>query len=352
MLVPDPPAIRYIKLGPGGAFADEAFREGVLPLAFPDAPRDLCAAGDWAKVKDGLVRSGRAPEAAAEDIRELRDFYELPHGSLWVTMTRGHLWWCLAGDRIRDTGGTESGIRRFRDTTGGWSRTASDGTPLVLHSLSSALTKTAGYRRTICSVEAGDYLLRRLGGKPNPLHVRVSELEGELASLALRLIGELHWADFETLVDLILVRNGWQRVTSLGGTMPDVDLVAIHPMTGERAWVLIKTGTTQAELEKYVERFRKDGSCKRFIFAGAKPRGPLEVCTGGSIEVWARMALAERVMAAGLLNWVRERTLRPSRSLVSLFGAHSDAGTRFSSHGWGRRHLHRRASVPGAQSRR
>ena len=37
--------------------------------------------------------------------------------------------------------------------------------------LSSALTRTASYQMTICTIEHADYLLRRIRGeKPNPLH--------------------------------------------------------------------------------------------------------------------------------------------------------------------------------------
>jgi len=89
----NPPAIRYIKLGSGGAFASEAFERGVIPLGFREADHKLCDRGDWTKLKADLINAGRNTSAASQDIRELRDFYELPAGSLWVTMARGHLWW-------------------------------------------------------------------------------------------------------------------------------------------------------------------------------------------------------------------------------------------------------------------
>ena len=31
------------------------------------------------------------------------------------------------------------------------------------------------------------------------------------------MIAELHWADFEIMVDLIFARGGWQRTSVLGG---------------------------------------------------------------------------------------------------------------------------------------
>lgn len=35
-----------------------------------------------------------------KDIRELRDFYEMPAGSLWITFAHGHLYWCQADQEV------------------------------------------------------------------------------------------------------------------------------------------------------------------------------------------------------------------------------------------------------------
>ena len=63
-----------------------------------------------------------------------------------------------------------------------------------------------------------------------------------MTDLADKMIRELHWAEFETLIDLIFTRNGWRRTSLLGGKMPDVDLIVEQPLTCEVAWVQVKTG--------------------------------------------------------------------------------------------------------------
>jgi len=68
------------------------------------------------------------------------------------------------------------------------------------------------------------------------------------------------------LVDLIFARGGWQRTTVLGKDQIDVDLVLSQPLLGETAWVQIKSSASQAVLDDYIDRFRRDGSCGRFFF--------------------------------------------------------------------------------------
>ena len=52
----------------------------------------------------------------------------------------------------------------------------------------------------------------------------------------------LHQDDFETLVDLIFARGGWHRVSALGGNEADIDLAVEQSLTGERAFVQVKSG--------------------------------------------------------------------------------------------------------------
>ena len=303
----NPPEVRYIKLGSGGAFAKDSFERGIIPLDFKMVDHDLCHVGNWDGVYSQLVKSGRGTKAAKQDVRELKEFYTLPHGTLWITMTAGHLWWAEASGEVTTS---EEGIPpRERGTKNGWQRTSLNGTPLTLQSLSSVLTKTASYQRTICKVAAEDYLLRRINDVEHPVHVRAMTLQDELHDVALDMIKLLHWQEFETLVDLIFTRNGWRRTSLLGSTMPDVDLILEQPLTGETAWVQVKTGSTQAELDDYISRFKADGSCNRFIYACASPKAPL-MLTGDlkqTHELWTGTTLAQKAVSSGLLDWLITR---------------------------------------------
>jgi hypothetical protein len=98
-------------------------------------------------------------------------------------------------------------------------------------------------------------LLRRIRDEPDPLHAQATALKVEMCEIGLRMIRQLDWRDFETLVDLIFARGGWQRSSVLGKGQADVDLILTQPTIGETAWVQIKSGTSQAELDDYVGRF-------------------------------------------------------------------------------------------------
>ena len=96
-----------------------------------------------------------------------------------------------------------------------------------------------------------------------------------MRDIGLRMIRQLDWRDFETLIDLIFARGGWQRSSVLGKDQADVDLILTQPTIGETAWVQIKSKTSQAELDDYLGRFRRDGSCHRFFFVCHSAAGAL-----------------------------------------------------------------------------
>lgn len=301
-----PPAIRYIKLGSGGVWNDIAMEKGFIPLGFADAPHSLCVKGKWEDVSATLLGKGRSVSAAAQDVRELKDFYELPVGTLWISFANGHLYWCQAGDGVDKGQGNEP--PRCRTTIAGWRRTDINGTPLAVSDLSSALTKTASYRRTICAVDASDYLLRKINAEPNPILLEIDDLQSKILDQVQNMITALHWRDFELLVDLLFARTGWQRVSAAGDGEVDIDLLLEQPMTSQRAWVQIKSSADQAALDDYVDRFTRDGSASHFFFVCHSPQTSLNIAERRpELHLLIGEALADKVLQSGLLEWMKSR---------------------------------------------
>jgi hypothetical protein len=89
-------AVRYIKLGRGGRWEEISFRNGELHFGVSEAPHDLVLGGDRDKVRQHSIAAGRHPRSAAEDVREIFDFYFLGSDCLWVTFARDHMWWTFA----------------------------------------------------------------------------------------------------------------------------------------------------------------------------------------------------------------------------------------------------------------
>ncbi|SHG22118.1 hypothetical protein SAMN02745157_3709 [Kaistia soli DSM 19436] len=242
-----PGKVRYIKLGKGGAWARTAIDDGIIPLGFRNVEHEICAAGEWDELRRRLTAADRPASGATQDVRELRDFYELPDDTLFVTIADGHLYWAFPdGPAMAVEPALPDGPSRYRRAAApGWRRTSLAGEPLSVAGLSSALTRTAGYRRTICAIDREDYLLRRIRGDSDPLHAEAATLQASMQTLAVAMIRQLDWREFETLVDLVFTRGGWRRISLLGEDMPDIDLALDQPLTGERAWVQIKTETNR-----------------------------------------------------------------------------------------------------------
>ena len=129
-----------------------------------------------------------------------------------------------------------------------------------------------------------------------------------MREIGLRMIRQLDWRDFETLVDLIFARGGWQRSSVLGKDQADVDLILTQPTIGETAWVQIKSKTSQAELNDYLGRFRRDGSCHRFFFVCHSAAGALSLPTEPRLHLWTAEHLSDAAIEAGLFDWLTNRT--------------------------------------------
>lgn len=304
-----PDQIRYIKLGQGGRWTADAIQSGTIPFGYFQIDHAPCATGDWDTVREQLLRIGRTPRGVSQGVRELQDFYQLGENTLWVTIADGHLWWAFAGPEVLPlpASGPDAPSRQRR-TRDGWHQHSLTGEPLTKRSLSSALTRTEAYRMTICGIEREDYLLRRIRGESEPLHAEAAALREQMRDVALRMIRLLHWAEFETLVDLIFTRSGWRRSSTLGGEQADVDMILDNASTRETAWVQVKTGTQQAELDDYLARFTRDGSYDRFFFVCHSPTGPLRLPEGRGLHLWSGGALADAAIDAGLFSWLMQRT--------------------------------------------
>ena len=201
-----PNAVRYIKLGAGGAWEAASLDGGRIDWGNAGDPHELAQAGNWEAAKAHYLQAGALPSTATGYVRELQDFYTLDAGCLWITFARGHLWWCFAEPEVLLGDGRAGEGTRYRRAIGGWRNTDLTGGALTIEGLSTKLTQLAAYRRTICSVAASDYLLRRINAEEEPAVAATRRAREQLVTAAKELIAGLHWADFELLVDLLFAR--------------------------------------------------------------------------------------------------------------------------------------------------
>jgi hypothetical protein len=301
--------VRYIKLGRGGAWEGPSLDNGELHFGYRHTDHDLALAGDLGKIKDFLMNLGRPAQAASREAREVLDFYELGADCLWVTFARDHLWWTFAEPEVIWLGGDgRSHGERMRKSIGGWRNTDVNGMPLRMDSLSTRLTKVSSYRRTICRVEAADYLLRKINGLEEPIVNRGATLRKALSEVLQEAITSLHWHDFQTLVDIMFARSGWHRTSVLGGHQKTVDLEVEQVMTGEIAAVQVKSTATQKTLDDYIKRIDESGRFSRFFFVCHSPAGELKPpADRDDVLVWGGKELASSIIRIGLQDWVLEK---------------------------------------------
>ena len=93
-----------------------------------------------------------------------------------------------------------------------------------------------------------------------------------MVGAAAEMIAGLHWADFETMVDLMFARRAGSAYR--GSAKPrDIDLLLREQATGETAFVQVKSKASQAVLDDYLERFAGAGY-DRMFFVCHSPRAP------------------------------------------------------------------------------
>lgn len=305
-----PSAVRYIKLGPGNAWFRSCRENRRIEFGHADVPHSLAKAGDWEGVVDHLIANGgRTPGKARDFVREIRDFYTLGMDCLWITFADGRLWWALAEPSVEWLGddGRDHGVR-CRKVVGEWRDRNIGGALLEQSRLSTRLTQVAAYRQTLCRVEAEDYAIRRINGDTEPVVAKARKMQTRVTEVAAEMIAGLHWRDFEVLVDLIFTRNGWRRSSAVGGTQKDIDLAIEQPVTGERAFVQVKSRADAAVLRDYAERFSGSSTYDRIFFVCHSAKGTLSAPVAENIDVWSGGRLADMALKSGLFDWLVERS--------------------------------------------
>lgn len=243
---------RYIKLGPKGRWEGLCIADGTVRFGYNEVPAELATTRNRDLIRAHFLAHGSDVGKASDKAREVMDFYDGDEAVLWITFSRGHMWWCFAESAVIELGTNNVDGGRMRRAKGGWSNQSAGGSPLHMNDLNGRLTRTAAYRQTVCTVAALDYLLARLNDEMLPQVAAATAARAALIETAVELLRLMAWQDFELLVDLAFSTTGWRRVGVVGGAQKTIDIELVLPTTGERAFVQVKSATTQAEFDEYV----------------------------------------------------------------------------------------------------
>lgn len=305
-----PDGIRFIKLGEGGCWEAECIQNGTLRLGFASDQHTESLRGDWDAVYDywkNFRTSSRREATAKDDVRQISTFYEATSSILWITFYNDRLYWCFAQDGVGElTDGT-----RVRQTVDGWSSQDLNGRYLDIANIDGRVTAVQGYRGTICELKPDlhAYLINKICGVVSPeVSLAISRL-GSLKESIKDLVNGLHWRDFELLTDLIFSRTGLQRVSILGGTVKNLDLELLAPVTGRRAYVQVKSQAGLDTLNDCISTFNGMEGYHDFFFVVHTAPDAVQRFKSDDprINIIGPERISELVINAGLTNWLIQR---------------------------------------------
>jgi hypothetical protein len=122
------------------------------------------------------------------------------------------------------------------------------------------------------------------------------------------IIRDLHWKDFEILVDLIFRQAGWQRTGILGETLKILDLDLVSPITRERYGVQIKSRAKRNDFEDYQAHLGDMKGYTRFFFVVHTPSDDLVKTSGtDEFQILLPKDITYLSVKYGLTDWILER---------------------------------------------
>jgi hypothetical protein len=296
----------YIKLGRGGEWEDDSIGTGKLRFGWSQQTPDDINAARWDLI-EGQLRAaleGKPKGEATRALNGLRTIAESGPEDVWITFHQAKLWWT----RVASAPVEQDGISMFRRAAQPWTDRAADGRLLVINDLPGRLAQIQGYRWTVCRVRCLDQLGRTLSGTRSDLATAISSDRAVLAQHLSEAIKELHWKDFETLVDLVFRAAGWVRVSVLGQHAKAYDLELREPITGDRYVVQVKSRADLADLLTTTANFSAD-DYRRVFFVVHSPANDLvsAVDLPGHVEVVSPKRLGDLAMDAGLARWIEDK---------------------------------------------
>lgn len=291
----------YIKLGAGGRWADDSITNGLLRIGWSGIPLPDIHEKRWERIRERLAEEHSNKGTVTSDLGRLQDIAASTPEDIWITFHKSYLWWARLDSGLIE----EDSISKFRRVQDSWRNTDQHGQPLLANQIPGRISQLQGFRGTACSVRESAALARLIAGEPSPEYVAASQARRALIEQVTKAVQQLHWKDFETLVDLVFRQAGWTRKSVLGETMKFADLELEEPITGDQYQVQIKSTADVKDLVNYAEQFSA-GTFRRLYFVVHSPTPRLRHAASPheKVEVVLPERLSEFVVDGGLVNWL------------------------------------------------
>ncbi len=309
-----PGEVRYVKNGPGGRWWRAARSKGELHAGWNEVPSAVLLGGsaeDARPYVEALFKPDSAGRGAANrDLKALAALIERPSRFVWITFEERRMWWCTVTDEVEvvDGGSTKERGHFWLKCDRPWSDRTIDGErQLILSDLPGSVTTVAGYRATVCEPAASTDILRVIRNEDDPAVRTAREARIAYCEAIEMLVRRLQPRDFELLIELILSRDGWARISAVGGSGADIDVEVENRSANEIAFVQVKSQADQSTLSDSIRRFSEQRDrYSRMIFAVHSPRGGI-ASPGLPVHVWGPAEIADLVVRTGLGDWLEKR---------------------------------------------
>jgi len=307
-----PASVRYVKNGRGGQWWQAAQKNRQVHLGWKANPKELLLRPDFPKIERLMRAHYGSRQGAMQDFNQLRDLLDNPSKHVWMTFEDGCMWWCTVRDGATvnpDGEGLERG-NFWLVCERPWSnRSVNEKKLLAVPDLPGTVTTTAGFKGTVCTPKDWQAVLRIIQDKKDPDAAKAADARSDYEEAVQKTVKRLSPKDFEQLIDLILARTGWARISTVGKTREGIDIEAENLTAGEIAFVQVKSSANQKVLDDYVERFKKQRDFyARMIFAVHSLSGKLTPPADlPAVQLWTGDRVAQLVVRLGLGEWVESR---------------------------------------------
>jgi hypothetical protein len=306
-----PTSVRYVKNGRRGQWWPVAKAKGQVHVGWKIVPKALLQKPDFQKIEKIIKAEFGDRKGATQDFNALRDLLDSPGKHLWITFEDGCMWWCtvLDGATVNPEGESLSKGNFWLTCDRPWSNCSIKEKRLAFSDLPGTVTTTAGFQGTVCTPKDWQAVLRIIRDEKDRDATKSAQARRDYEKAIQHLVTRLSPKDFEQLIDHILARTGWARISTLGKNREGVDVEAENPAVGEIAFVQVKSSANQKTLNDYVERFKQRRDFyARMIFAVHSPNGTLTPPVGvAGVQVWTGDRVAQLAVRLGLGEWIESR---------------------------------------------
>ena len=312
----------FIKLGEGGRWVSDCFRDDTIRLGYKRVPHDICLSacdsGDWTETRRAIrLAYGGGETATGNHLNQVRRFYESDSSVLWITFHGDCLWWCFSEQIITCHKSEDAKVNgeKTRHVIGKWNNADINENIILKVNLSGKLLAVSGFMGTICSVKELQYLIHKINGTVEPHVAEAQRAFQNLQNTLIPIVQNLHPNDFEILVDLIFRQAGWQRMGVLGGTEKDIDLALTSLVTDERIAIQVKSQAGVDVLEDYRSRFTDMSGFVRFYFVTHSPSDQLrqralalaQNTKNRTFIFWDVQDIVSQAVRGGLTGWLLDK---------------------------------------------